>query len=98
MHQTPGSHGQVSSEGRGHSCCSKRDSYHPAAKRAACRSMSYSAGMNVGFDFSSSFSVGFFFFRFFSDSAIPSCRNADGQMKGLLLGILQLSFTDPTRV
>lgn len=62
MHQTPGSHGQVSSEGRGHSCCSKRDSYHPAAKRAACRSMSYSAGMNVGFDFSSSFSVGFFFF------------------------------------
>lgn len=98
MHQTPGSHGQVSSEGRGHSCCSKRDSYHPAAKRAACRSMSYSAGMNVGFDFSSSFSVVFFFFRFFSDSAIPSCRNADGQMKGLLLGILQLSFTDPTRV
>jgi len=62
VHQTPGSHGQVSSEGRGHSCCSKRDSYHPAAKRAACRSMSYSAGMNVGFDFSSSFSVFFFFF------------------------------------
>lgn len=44
------------------------------------------------------FPLFFFFFRFFSDSAIPSCGNADGQMKGLLLGILQLSFTDPTRV
>lgn len=48
--------------------------------------------MSVGFDFFFSFSV------VFSDSAIPHCRNADGQMKSSLLGILQLSFTDPMHV